>query len=161
MSTFSHDIDPPGALEDRVVDALRARGLIRPPASRRSSRARVAAAAIVVFLSGFAAGSWQWPDRAPSSGGSPRFVLLLHDGTGPAGQTSEHTRVEEYRAWARSVRAAGHAIEGEKLKKEPDQSLSGYFIVEAPSLDAARALAASCPHARLGGRIEIREIDPT
>jgi hypothetical protein len=59
--------------------------------------------------------------------------------------------------WARRVSAGGHAIHGEKLRAEPGQTLS----VGAPSRDAAEAIAASSPHVRYGGRIDVPEVDPT
>jgi len=162
MTEFRREIEPPSALEDRVVTALRDRGCLAP--SRRWSSARVlaaAAAALVLFLSGYAVGGSTTPTPAAEDG-SPRFLLLLHET--PATATTgvpEPQLVEEYRQWARGVSAAGTPIQGEKLKDAPGETLSGFFIVAAPTREAADAIAASCPHTRYGGRIEVREIDPT
>ena len=164
MTDFRREIEPPSALEDRVVAALRDRGYLA--SSRRWSSASVfaaAAAALVLLLSGYAIGASSAPAAPPSAdGGSPRFLLLLHET--PATATTgvpEPQLVEEYRQWARGVSAEGTTIQGEKLKDVPGQTLSGFFVVAAPTREAADAIAASCPHARYGGRIEVREIDPT
>lgn len=163
MTEFRREIEPPPGLEDRVVAALRDRGHLR--LSRRWSSARVlaaAAAALVLFLSGYAIGASTAPIGPAEDGGSPRFLLLLHET--PATATTgvpEPQLVEEYRQWARGVSAEGTPIQGEKLKDAPGETLSGFFIVAAPTREAAEAIAASCPHARYGGRIEVRQIDPT
>ena len=163
MTDFKREIEPPPDLEDRVVAALRDRGQLAP--SRRSSAVRglaVAAAALVLFLSGYSIGASTAPTRPADDAEAPRFLLLLHET--PATATTglpEPQLVEEYRQWARGVSAGGTPIQGEKLKDTPGQTLSGFFIVAAPTREAAEAIAASCPHSRYGGRIEVREIDPT
>jgi hypothetical protein len=163
MNHFMREITPPDQLEHRVIRALKARALLRRSvASRLGSAAMVAAAGLLLFAGGFAAGASQSRVGMPMGGGGPRFVLLLHETAATASSgVAEHVLVDEYRAWARTVGAGGHAIHGEKLKEEPGDTLSGFFVIEAPSLDAARAIAASCPHVRYGGRIDIREIEPT
>lgn len=164
MTDFRREIEPPSALEDRVVAVLRDRGYLAP--SRRWSAARVfaaAAAGLLLFLSGYAIGaSSAEPTPGSVDRGSPRFLLLLHETPATAGiAVPESQLVEEYRQWARGVGAGGTPIEGEKLKDAPGQTLSGFFIVGVPTLEAAEAIAASCPHSRYGGRVEVREIDPT
>ena len=163
MSDFMHHIEPPASLENRVVASLRARGLIAPPRRRRVRPIALAtAAAVAIFAVGYLAGAWQARRAAVPAPVSPRFLLLLHDTAAMAASAiPEPQLVEEYRTWARNIRAEGHGIQGEKLKDETGQTLSGFFIVEAASLEAARAIAASCPHVRHGGRIQVREIDPT
>ncbi len=42
---------------------------------------------------------------------------------------------------------------------ESKEVIAGYFIVEAPDIDAAVAIAAKCPNARFGS-VEVREIVP-
>jgi hypothetical protein len=42
---------------------------------------------------------------------------------------------------------------------EAKEVIAGYFIVEAPNLEAAVAIAASCPNAEFGS-VEVREIVP-
>ncbi|NOT06967.1 MAG: hypothetical protein HOP28_02055 [Gemmatimonadales bacterium] len=56
LSALSHEAPPPAALEQRTLHALRARGLVRPPAHRPLRLALAMAAALLLFLSGFAVG---------------------------------------------------------------------------------------------------------
>jgi hypothetical protein len=163
MSEFMREIPPPDPLEDRVIAALKARALVRRPWSTRLTGVALATAAgILLFASGFATGASQHRAASTPDTGSPRFMLLLHE-TAATGSTgiAERQLVDEYRQWAQAVSADGVSIRGEKLKDEAGETLAGFFIVEAPSLDAARAIAATCPHVRYGGRIDVREIDPT
>jgi hypothetical protein len=61
---------------------------------------------------------------------------------------------------------AGLAVESDGSSGEvaalPGASrLAGYFIVRAEDRRAAAEIARTCPHVRYGGRIVIREIEPT
>jgi len=42
---------------------------------------------------------------------------------------------------------------------ESKEVIAGWFVIEAPDLDAAVAIAAKCPNARFGS-VEVREIVP-
>jgi len=82
----------------------------------------------------------------------------------------EAARVEEYSSWARAQAGSGSLLAGEKLKDE-ERVLSapgahegptratGYFVVAAPDLEGAVAVARTCPHLRHGGGIVVRPID--
>jgi hypothetical protein len=39
--------------------------------------------------------------------------------------------------------------------------LAGYFLIRAADRRTALEIARSCPHVRYGGRIVVREIEPT
>jgi len=179
--------DPPEQLEDRVVVNLRQRGLLR--AMRSSSPIRYGkvaaglAAGLVLFAAGVAVGSrTAVPERLTGGGAAQaRFVLFLYEGPEYQVATDQElpARVDEYRRWAVQLRAAGHDVEGEKLKdgggnlrSDPARAgpivasgpsspeiLGGYFIVGATSYDQAMTLARGCPHLRYGGRVEVRQID--
>jgi hypothetical protein len=41
---------------------------------------------------------------------------------------------------------------------ETKEALGGYYLLEAPDLDVAIALAARIPAARLGGAVEVRPV---
>jgi hypothetical protein len=161
----------PPELERRVVDALKARGLIRP---RRSFPTFAVAAALAVFACGVGLGRATVAPIAPADRGARVFALLLHRGTDVA-RTPEavQDRVREYGQWARDLRARGQMIGGEKLKPtaavhlgapkapEASDSLQGFFLVRARTLEDAERIARSCPHLRHGGTITLREVDPT
>jgi hypothetical protein len=162
MNEIQREIAPPDDLEQRVVSELRARGLIgaRPRRVRRFVVA--AAAAILCFVAGYGAAKWSPGGEAIPTPAGLQFMLLLHDTDAFTSRGIPEDRlVAEYGRWARGVHAKGHAIHGEKLKDMPGQTLSGFFIVAAPTLDEAQAIADSCPHVQYGGRIEVRQIDPT
>jgi hypothetical protein len=161
MTDFQREIEPAASLEDRVVASLRGSGLIGRPAHKRALRVTLAVAAgVLLFVSGYTLGAADAPQARPD--GMPRFMLLLHETPATASTgIAEAQLVEEYREWARAIGSTGTAIQGEKLTPEPGQTFSGFFIVTAPSREAAEAIAASSPHRRYGGRIEIRAIDPT
>lgn len=175
-------------LERRVVSALRERGEIVPPAGRARRIAgpwRAAAAALVLFVAGLGVGRLTAPGGeappAPPPGTERRFALLLTPGPGPAPEVPEADLVREYGAWAGSLSERGHQVSGEKLKsgerRLPGASpgdapgtapalagmaeLEGFFILSAPSMEEAEALARTCPHLKYGGVVTVREIDPT
>jgi hypothetical protein len=162
MSDFRHEIEPPAALEDRVVAALQSRRLVTPRRRRLGVVFAATAAAILLTAAGYGLGRWHAERRTDVPVSGPEFMLLLHHTPALTASTVPVSeRVELYRRWAQQVYAEGYAIRGNKLKDIPGHTLGGFFIVRAPSRKAVDAVAATCPHARLGGRIEIREIDPT
>ncbi len=85
-------------------------------------------------------------------------------------------RVKEYSHWASEMRKKGMMVGGEKLKDEardltvtdgrvsvieslPDDSIAGYFLIQAQDFRQATAIAQDCPHLRYGGTIEVRQIE--
>jgi hypothetical protein len=166
--------EPPASLAAATLSRLSEAGLVRETGRRGSGgrgRLLAAAAALVVFALGIAVGR-QESRPAPASP-LPRFALFLYDAPDEKELTGRQmqARVDEYRSWARGVRAAGREISGEKLESEgrvlgppaphPAWPLGGYFVISAPDLDTAVAVARSCPHVKHGGRIEVRAIART
>lgn len=169
--------NPPAALESRVVQSLRQQGRL----SRRNILPRflAVAAALLLLVGGWFGGRmFPFTHVAPSQ---PRFILLLEssDRSAPPQIThdsqEEQARAQEYIQWARSVRANGRSVSGERLAdsgealdlrgtadeqwKPSSGSLQGFFIISAANLAQAADLARQCPHLRYGGRIEVRPID--
>jgi hypothetical protein len=178
-------VQPPPALEGRLVRALAATGAIVRPSRHR--RVVLALAAAVIFALGLAAGrSWPRENGEPraalrtttageqTAGTEHRFMLLL-TGAPPADAAAEADRVREYRAWAAELEARGSLAGAAKLSDGgstvvppgtvsddplPDD-LQGYFVIMAQNLQQAVAVARTCPHLRHGGKIRVRPIDPT
>ncbi len=128
-------------LEDRVVRALIQAGEIRP--RRRSAMwllAPLAAALVLLFVHNWSAQK-----------GSPYVFLLHQDSTyrlPPPGHMEE--RIHEYARWADSVGVdRGGRLIG------PGE-ITGMFIVRAPSDADADRVAATCPHWKYGGHVEVR-----
>ena len=168
---------PPG-LEERTVEALRARGMLRARTPRPRQAQMWAAAAMLALVAGtagFALGRAR-PAVAAAEASSPRFLLLLHEDASyqaPAGEVAHRERVAEYAGWARELARRGQLVGGDELGdggwmmtvSQGDSPLvaggdriAGYFILRAPDAAAALALGRGCPHLRHGGRIELRAI---
>ena len=173
FSALRSDVLPPEELEREVVNALAARGLLRPAATRRNwlRPFALAGAAAALLAIGVAIGSRSHGAR-PIAATLPRYVLFL-EGPGEPAADEEARRVREYKLWARQVAAEGHLVSGEKLKTEavrlgiPDgvpaggaESVRGYFVIAARDEREALEIARGCPHLRHGGWIVVRAIAP-
>ena len=169
VAALSREVVPDNGLEDRTVRALTRARLLR------SARARPAwltvAAAIVLFAMGLTVGRAMPRPAAPAPGtDAPRFLLLLHGGPAGLGAEEEARVAAEYGAWAVGLREDGRFVSGERLGDEAAvvpaghedaDGVRGFFMISASSFDEAVQVARSCPHARRGGRIVVRPIDPT
>jgi len=119
-----------------------------------------------------------------------QYMLLMYTRVDPA-QTADsrteepmseeayHAIIHEYRQWALDREAEGRLVSAEKLADDTrvmtesgdqvtvatmansDRALGGYFLITAPSLDDAIALAKSHPHLRYGGEVEVRPVEST
>ena len=173
---------PAASLENKIVQALKAQGLLRleeSSAAHRWPRAvLLASAAAVCLLFGFFLGTRQ-TSQGTSRHTQPLFVLLLYGGEAASEQADEQVR--EYGAWINSLAQADRLASGEKLKEsgrvlqrisgelqlhqtplpQSAGALGGYFIIAAANYEEALKIAQGCPHLKYGGVIELREIDPT
>ena len=140
------EIDPPKALEDRIIRQLRREGLLR----RRNYWPYAAIAAAVVLL-------LVWPRNEARA----NYILLLYES--PQFQGGNR---EEYSNWARSMRP--RIVGGEELDKtdvlatapQSDVRLAGFFLIAARDDAQATAVARACPHLRHGGSVVLRRIVP-
>ena len=114
-----------------------------------------------------------------------KYMILLHDSTEGFGEASAEeiqAVIGEYVGWRDKIESEGHLIGGEKLADEGGKHLSmqgdeirvtdgpyteikealgGYFAITANDYDEAVEISKTCPHLKYGGRIELRQIDPT
>jgi hypothetical protein len=87
--------------------------------------------------------------------------------------------VIEYTAWAKTIAQSNHMLGGAKLQydgrlmrriaggidvrdistHDEGEQIAGYFLIEAANYEEAEKIAASCPHLKYGGVIELRRID--
>lgn len=177
LAGLARERDPGPEVEERIVSALRGRGLIRTPGmrSRSWSRPAAAAAALALFAAGLGVGR-NLASRAVAPPAEPRFALFLLRGAErvPQQANEEAARVAEYRAWARGLAGTGRFVSGEKLEDEaerlggpeagapnPAEEIRGFFVISARNLGEALAIARKCPHLRHGGRILLRPIART
>ena len=115
----------------------------------------------------------------------PNYMLLLHEQPSDfSAYSAEEMQavIAEYIAWRQKVEDAGKFVNSEKLKDEGGlhlvhndgklrvtdgpyaeaaEVIGGYFTISADSYDDAVATASDCPHLKYGGRIELREVEPT
>lgn len=175
LAALGSEHGPPADLEDNVVNALQQRRLIVAGSGWRV--AITAAAAMLIFLLGVGTARWLPTASPPVAEVDRQFILLLLEPIDAVlSQADEAERVDEYRAWAGGVAAQGRLVAAEKLSDDRQfvgprlageiesasaERVTGFFVVRAETLQAALSLARECPHARHGGRIEVREIQPT
>ncbi len=102
---------------------------------------------------------------------------MLYGGSTGSDSAAHATRAAEYSRWASAAHPWGRVIGGEalgdsawtvsraktniSLSKASSDDLVGFFLVQAPSREAAAFLAAECPHLKYGGRVVVRVIQPT
>ncbi len=111
-----------------------------------------------------------------------QFMLFIRAGE----ESSEHLSPEQiqqaiqrYSAWAKKLREQGKLIAAEKLKDnegwllsarngqiavdgpfaETKETIGGYFIIEAATLDEALEITKESPALSNGGIVELREIE--
>jgi hypothetical protein len=179
LRALSREEPPPPELEERVVAALRETGVI----GRRGRRStagwlRLAAALACVGLGWLARGAL--PAAPPASPPTPApessaqgslYLLLLSPLAKDADPEIEAALVQEYGSWARRLHGEGRLVSAEKLGRgvrwvpaaaaQSAANVSGFFVIRAANLDEAEAIARACPHIRHGGRVLVRDIDPT
>ena len=156
LRAMKRDIVPPARIEERLVDTLRRDRLIAPR-RRWVTPAAAAAAVLLAFVAGMMMPRRTSPPARPAEATHVRFAILLYSGDIRSDAPRRH---EEYAEWARGVASQGVEISGEDLADQASDPAGprGFFIVAARDADAARAIAASCPHVKYGGRVVVRKI---
>jgi hypothetical protein len=107
-----------------------------------------------------------------------RYMLLIYgDETGMARATPEQTTqmIGAYRAFTEALDKAGVRVASDRLQAianattvrgsgvhdgpfaETKEQLGGYYLIEAPDLDAALAWAKKCPGS-INGSVEVRPV---
>jgi hypothetical protein len=159
----------PADLEDRTVQELKRRGLFR-----RSSP-RILKPALSLLLVGilFSAGFFLGKNNVHSNNSVPAnnlYLLLLYNAPNSL-ESKSHAK--EYAQWFKSI--DNKAIGGDELKNggwslmannkplpinalEGTRMATGYFIIQSNSEAEALRLAATCPHLKYNGQIEVRPI---
>lgn len=106
------------------------------------------------------------------AGDAPRFLILVKGGDrGTRTAEEQKAVVQEYVAWAHSLRDGGHLVSGDELSEksrlltgknkagaERKASAGGYFLVTAKDMDEALGLSRACPCLKHGGSAEVTAI---
>jgi hypothetical protein len=144
LAELPRERQPDPALEDRVVRAVLGR-------SHRWMWVGVAAAAAAAALLVL---THPW---SPARAAGQTYVLLLSPGstylTPPPGHLEE--RRAEYARWADSLARVGKLDLGGHLEP-PGDVVDGLFIIRAANDSDAARIAATCPHNKYRGHIEVR-----
>ena len=141
--------EPTPELEERVVRALTASGLIR---RKRWPRIWMAAAAVTLAAAVVLSALHLGRAKAP---GETYVMLLYEDSTFQMplpGHVAER-RAESAR-WADSLAERGELDLGGRV--DGSGPITGMFIIRAATDADAAKRAASCPHLKYGGHIVVR-----
>lgn len=163
----------PPELEGRVIERLRASGLLARRWAPASSWRWLLAASLALLVVGFELGRWQ--ERLSSNGPpTPSYILLLHQDASFQWGPGRIALMAEEDRWARGLQKKAELIAGEALTDEghlvtptrtverlaPGDYVSGFFLLSVTSEERALAIARSSPHLTRGGRVELRRIWP-
>ncbi len=167
---LERELQPPAHLEEQLVNQLKFEGHIKENKMNNIGKIIIAiAASILLFLGG----AWYGKSSTSQISITPEmgYMLLLHeDERFTPGEPME--MFQEYAAWMENTFARGVKITGQELVNEavlirkgtPNVSqgdeaevrTTGYFILEAKSLDEAIAVAQDNPHVKYGGTVEVK-----
>ena len=142
LAELPREMQPDPTLEDRVVRAV----FVRRRRWMWTGVATAVAAALLIMTH-----PWS-PSRAGET-----YVLLLSPGPDYLAPAPGHMleRRAEYGRWADSLARAGK-LDVEGHLEPPGSIVDGLFIIRAADdADAAR-IAATCPHVKYRGHIEVR-----
>jgi hypothetical protein len=108
----------------------------------------------------------------------PRFVIFMREDDGAWSKLPEAEQrrlLTRYREWVGDLKSKGIFQSGEPVARarllrmvdgrvgvdefrDTKQTLTGFFVIEAPSWDAAVEVAKGCPALAHGETIELREV---
>ena len=161
---------PPAHLEQQLVNQLKFEGHIRTQKMNVTGKIIIGIAASLMLFFG---GAWYGKSTSSQVSIAPEmgYMLLLHeDDRFTPGNPLD--MFEEYKAWMENTHAKGVKITGQELVNEavlvrrsaPNEiqgsevaiRTTGYFILEASSLEEAVAVAQENPHVKYGGTVEVK-----
>ena len=98
-----------------------------------------------------------------------KFMLVYLGGEQPSNPEEGKKHFAEYREWLMSlgdavISAANplkdtHVISTDgKAQAGSSTSMSGFSVLEAPSIEAAVLMSESCPFLKIGGTLEVSEL---
>ena len=161
------------------------------PSSMGAVAAAALVAALIGFEAGTRHGGDRADLTQPGGGVPQRtFLLLLHiDSTYGRGDPPKTNREleAEYFGWAKGLGSRTFVTTNKLVLNDgvwlgppgepaalrhcgaglaascspPGDRIDGFFVIRAKDMAAAQQIAATCPHLKHGGRIELREIDTT
>jgi len=168
FSQLEREKPPEPALEGRIINKLKSEDLIKTTNDMKAylKWAATVAVIIVAYFLGV------YSQQADPVKQEMAYMLILQEGA--EFQPGEPTEMfTEYRDWMFSVDEKGIEITGQELKNQAvlvsagqgidyleeaaDGRVTGYFVLNAASLDEAIAMARDNPHIKYGGTIQVKE----
>lgn len=167
---LENELQPPAHIEEQLVNQLKFEGHIEESKMNNIGRIIIGiAASILLFLGG----TWYGKSSTEPISITPEmgYMLLLHeDERFTPGDPMD--MFQEYAAWMENTFAKGVKITGQELANEAvlvrkgipninqgtetNERTTGYFILEANSLQEAIAVAQENPHVKYGGTVEVK-----
>ena len=173
FKSLEHTMTPPPHLEQRIIGQLKAEGHIKKKKWSRRLMYEIAAsfaAAILLFYGGVLfeqSRSDAGFEIDPNAG----YMLILHEDQSFR-PVDEMEMFVEYSNWMRNTINRGVKISGQELKQEAalvqsdkqvvmlqgdeGERTTGYFVIEAASMQEAIDVALANPHISYGGIIEVK-----
>ena len=109
-----------------------------------------------------------------------KFILFVRGGYDSEANLSPEEiqeRIGKYRSWSGNLASAGKLVDANKISDEPhllsrpngkfvvekpalsEETVGGYFVIEAADYAEALKLSEACPIFAHGGSLEIRQIE--
>jgi len=167
FQSLPRETEIPAAVEADTLSRLKSAGMIN---ERKHYHWLGWAASIVLVAAGFFAGKYYQHINTMNMEINPTkgYMLILHED--PSFSPGDpQSMFEEYSAWMEKTQNNGVKITGQELDTkaisvsrngatpiESEQRITGYFILEAPSLEEATAVAQANPHIKYGGTIDVK-----
>lgn len=90
----------------------------------------------------------------------PTFAILFHGQPDVSDPAEQQAAFADYMAWASAHSVTSHPFKGRPHMTGPAETptgLSGYGLFDAEDIEAAKAVADACPHAKYRA-VEVVEI---
>jgi len=164
---------PPAVLEERLIQQLISEKLIKKPFTTMTTYKKWAAYAAIALLT-FLLGNYFGSERSGNDTINPLngYMLLLHEDENFK-EGDPNKMFSEYGQWMKDTFEKGVTITGQELANDAVNvdnhseakqlgentfpRTTGYFILEARSMQEALEVARNNPHIKYGGSIEIKK----
>lgn len=175
--------EPPPALENRIVGALKEKALLQPPVRPlpwwTGPRIGLALATAVLLITvGYQIGLRQAKVSPAAPSSAMTFALFLYTETIGPPPTYPENLLGVYQEWGANLQKDGYDLIGERvmeggavlfIKDERlevieleemnwDIEMQGYFVFQAETYDEAVKVASTNPHLKYGGLLILREL---
>lgn len=168
---FRHQA-PPQGLEKNVLSTLHQLGYLQKNTIMNSKKTSmlIFAFSAVFFFGGFFIAKKFFLEKKDELAGY-NYVMLLTEDTHFKPGKPESQLVTEYTNWMNGVIAKGYKITGMPLEMQKtiisnntetpvseENSITGFFLIQATSKETLEALVKTSPHVQYGGGIMIKTI---